>query len=128
MQGYCLSSCSRCPGAAPAQEQAQAPAATPAQQERPSPAPEPAAPAATSTHQAPAAEAAAPPPTAQAGCDDTPPDTQFTCQQQQRFGKCNEPFMLQGNYCAATCGRCTSDGAGNTAGGAEPGSGAAPAG
>jgi hypothetical protein len=51
----------------------------------------------------PAAEAVA----AQANCTDTPPDSRFTCQQQQRFGKCNEPWMVQGNFCAATCGRCT---------------------
>ena len=35
-------------------------------------------------------------------------DGSFTCAQQQGFGKCNESWMLAGNYCAKTCGRCSS--------------------
>ncbi|GAB4818174.1 hypothetical protein N2152v2_005220 [Parachlorella kessleri] len=43
----------------------------------------------------------APPP-----CTDTPPDSRYTCEQQKGWGKCDAGFMLAGNHCAATCGRC----------------------
>eukprot|EP01026_Neomeris_dumetosa_P077389 TRINITY_DN8351_c0_g1_i2.p1 TRINITY_DN8351_c0_g1~~TRINITY_DN8351_c0_g1_i2.p1 ORF type:complete len:222 (-),score=17.85 TRINITY_DN8351_c0_g1_i2:35-700(-) len=39
-------------------------------------------------------------------CDDTPPDWDYTCQEQKRYGKCDADFMLVRNYCAKTCGRC----------------------
>lgn len=38
-------------------------------------------------------------------CDDVPPDDQFSCADQYRFGKCDERFILDGNYCAHTCRR-----------------------
>ncbi len=37
-------------------------------------------------------------------CDDTPPSFDYTCGQQQAFGRCDAPFMH--GYCSATCGRC----------------------
>eukprot|EP01024_Parvocaulis_polyphysoides_P031407 TRINITY_DN28382_c0_g1_i2.p1 TRINITY_DN28382_c0_g1~~TRINITY_DN28382_c0_g1_i2.p1 ORF type:complete len:364 (-),score=36.45 TRINITY_DN28382_c0_g1_i2:333-1424(-) len=40
-------------------------------------------------------------------CTDIPPGKDFTCIQQAAFGKCNAQFILSGNFCAATCGRCT---------------------
>eukprot|EP01026_Neomeris_dumetosa_P043749 TRINITY_DN3676_c0_g1_i1.p1 TRINITY_DN3676_c0_g1~~TRINITY_DN3676_c0_g1_i1.p1 ORF type:complete len:322 (-),score=31.74 TRINITY_DN3676_c0_g1_i1:282-1190(-) len=43
-------------------------------------------------------------------CRDTPPDKDYTCAQQAKFGQCNADFMLEGNYCAASCGRCKSQG------------------
>ena len=42
------------------------------------------------------------------GCVDTPPPGSFSCQQQKDWGKCSDVFMVQGNYCAATCGQCSS--------------------
>jgi hypothetical protein len=42
-----------------------------------------------------------------AGCTDAAPPGSFTCAQQKGFGKCDEAFMTQGNFCAATCGRCS---------------------
>ncbi|KAL0040868.1 hypothetical protein WJX79_008001 [Trebouxia sp. C0005] len=39
-------------------------------------------------------------------CSDNPPSKQYSCAQQKSFGKCNQSFMTQGNYCAKTCGRC----------------------
>jgi len=30
----------------------------------------------------------------------------YSCAQQQGWGKCNASWMLSGNYCALTCGRC----------------------
>ena len=46
------------------------------------------------------------------GCSDIPPDINFTCAQQQSFGKCCSSYLLTGNstypdgYCQITCGRC----------------------
>eukprot|EP00891_Asterochloris_glomerata_P009180 jgi/Astpho2/9180/fgenesh1_pg.00137_%23_8_t len=40
-------------------------------------------------------------------CSDNPPDNVYTCTQQQQFGKCSVDWMVAGNYCASTCGRCT---------------------
>eukprot|EP00884_Botryococcus_braunii_P020650 jgi/Botrbrau1/7269/Bobra.0318s0007.1 len=40
-------------------------------------------------------------------CTDTLPDwSPHNCQEQHQFGKCNEAWMLDGNHCAKTCGRC----------------------
>ena len=43
--------------------------------------------------------------TAQAQCYDKPPPN-YTCELQKKWGKCYEPWMIQGNYCAKTCSRC----------------------
>ena len=34
------------------------------------------------------------------------PGSPYSCAQQQGWGKCNASWMLSGNYCALTCGRC----------------------
>eukprot|EP01025_Chloroclados_australasicus_P000916 TRINITY_DN1030_c0_g1_i3.p1 TRINITY_DN1030_c0_g1~~TRINITY_DN1030_c0_g1_i3.p1 ORF type:complete len:692 (+),score=68.05 TRINITY_DN1030_c0_g1_i3:194-2269(+) len=39
-------------------------------------------------------------------CTNIAPDDRFTCQQQRDFGKCNESWMLAGDFCKRTCGRC----------------------
>ncbi len=39
-----------------------------------------------------------------AECTDIPPGEQYTCEQQRQFGKCTTLWMLQGGYCAQTCG------------------------
>eukprot|EP01025_Chloroclados_australasicus_P046179 TRINITY_DN5093_c0_g1_i6.p1 TRINITY_DN5093_c0_g1~~TRINITY_DN5093_c0_g1_i6.p1 ORF type:complete len:751 (+),score=55.26 TRINITY_DN5093_c0_g1_i6:150-2402(+) len=39
-------------------------------------------------------------------CVDITPDSTYTCQQQNDFGKCFESWMLAGDYCKKTCGRC----------------------
>ena len=44
-------------------------------------------------------------------CTDTPPNSQYSCQEQASYGKCSDPFMFgvgapEGGYCAATCNRC----------------------
>ena len=39
-------------------------------------------------------------------CNDTAPDTQYTCPQQALFGKCNDTWIVAGGYCASTCRRC----------------------
>ncbi|PSC67673.1 U6 snRNA phosphodiesterase [Micractinium conductrix] len=77
---YCAATCGRCP----AGEGASAPAAAPA------------APVAET-------EAAAPAP---ACADVPPPETDMSCAEQKTYGKCDSPWMVSGNYCAATCGRC----------------------
>jgi hypothetical protein len=41
-----------------------------------------------------------------AACTDNAPDRRFTCAQQRQFGKCQALWMLQGGWCARTCGRC----------------------
>eukprot|EP01023_Acetabularia_acetabulum_P000804 TRINITY_DN10313_c0_g1_i3.p1 TRINITY_DN10313_c0_g1~~TRINITY_DN10313_c0_g1_i3.p1 ORF type:complete len:220 (+),score=32.82 TRINITY_DN10313_c0_g1_i3:15-674(+) len=38
------------------------------------------------------------------GCEDTPPDDQFSCEQQKDFGKCGREYMR--GYCECTCGTC----------------------
>lgn len=38
-------------------------------------------------------------------CTDVPPDDRFTCQQQADFGKCQQSWMVEGNFCETTCGR-----------------------
>ena len=39
-------------------------------------------------------------------CTDIPPDNVYTCEEQRMFGKCLRIWMLAGDYCARTCGRC----------------------
>eukprot|EP01024_Parvocaulis_polyphysoides_P018271 TRINITY_DN18079_c0_g1_i1.p1 TRINITY_DN18079_c0_g1~~TRINITY_DN18079_c0_g1_i1.p1 ORF type:complete len:267 (+),score=78.15 TRINITY_DN18079_c0_g1_i1:16-816(+) len=39
-------------------------------------------------------------------CDDVVPGTEYTCAQQKEFGKCEAAWMIAGNYCRKTCGRC----------------------
>lgn len=39
-------------------------------------------------------------------CQDIAPDDQYTCQEQKKWGKCDAPWMLEGNYCAKSCDRC----------------------
>jgi hypothetical protein len=39
-----------------------------------------------------------------AECVDIPPDSRLTCGQQREFGKCAALWMLQGGFCAKTCG------------------------
>jgi len=39
-------------------------------------------------------------------CTDVPPDPNYSCDQQAKWGKCDEPWM--DNYCNHTCGRCDS--------------------
>eukprot|EP01026_Neomeris_dumetosa_P021894 TRINITY_DN1905_c0_g1_i7.p1 TRINITY_DN1905_c0_g1~~TRINITY_DN1905_c0_g1_i7.p1 ORF type:complete len:482 (+),score=61.79 TRINITY_DN1905_c0_g1_i7:856-2301(+) len=41
-------------------------------------------------------------------CSDVPPDFRFDCPSQLEFGKCNEEWMVEANYCENTCGRCSS--------------------
>eukprot|EP01024_Parvocaulis_polyphysoides_P007877 TRINITY_DN12319_c0_g3_i3.p1 TRINITY_DN12319_c0_g3~~TRINITY_DN12319_c0_g3_i3.p1 ORF type:complete len:616 (+),score=101.75 TRINITY_DN12319_c0_g3_i3:298-2145(+) len=31
----------------------------------------------------------------------------YTCEEEKAFGKCEESWMKEGDYCAQTCGRCT---------------------
>ncbi|GMH35282.1 hypothetical protein BSKO_03150 [Bryopsis sp. KO-2023] len=44
--------------------------------------------------------------------DQTPPGSSLSCAQQilidpqKRFGKCFEKWMIKGDYCSCTCGRC----------------------
>ena len=81
--GYCAVTCNRCPP-----------------DTSPSPTPNPSlSPGSTPV--------AGPAPT----CNDTPPDSRYTCQEQASYGKCGEPFMFgagapEGGYCAASCNRC----------------------
>ena len=45
-------------------------------------------------------------------CVDNPPDTTYSCQQQQMYGKCSSSWMsvvtpqYPNAFCAKTCGRC----------------------
>jgi uncharacterized surface protein with fasciclin (FAS1) repeats len=40
-----------------------------------------------------------------ADCTDFAPDKIYTCADQKSFGKCDADFMIDGNFCARTCGR-----------------------
>lgn len=40
-------------------------------------------------------------------CADTPPNADLTCAQQKDLGKCDRPWMIDGNFCQKTCGRCS---------------------
>eukprot|EP01025_Chloroclados_australasicus_P046175 TRINITY_DN5093_c0_g1_i2.p1 TRINITY_DN5093_c0_g1~~TRINITY_DN5093_c0_g1_i2.p1 ORF type:complete len:685 (+),score=37.55 TRINITY_DN5093_c0_g1_i2:150-2204(+) len=39
-------------------------------------------------------------------CTDIAPGDSYTCLQQSEFGKCFESWMLAGDFCKKTCGRC----------------------
>jgi hypothetical protein len=43
-------------------------------------------------------------------CRDIAPSQDYSCQQQKLWGKCDEEWMLAGNYCQSTCGRCANNG------------------
>lgn len=45
-------------------------------------------------------------PNPQSECTDVPTPDEYTCEQQKGWGKCTADFMLQGDFCAKTCGRC----------------------
>jgi hypothetical protein len=53
----------------------------------------------------PAVRLQVPLPPAAAGCTDVPPGGRFSCAQQKAFGKCTAVWLVQGGYCARTCGR-----------------------
>eukprot|EP01024_Parvocaulis_polyphysoides_P014534 TRINITY_DN1604_c0_g1_i12.p1 TRINITY_DN1604_c0_g1~~TRINITY_DN1604_c0_g1_i12.p1 ORF type:complete len:169 (+),score=4.08 TRINITY_DN1604_c0_g1_i12:84-590(+) len=40
-------------------------------------------------------------------CVDIAPDNRYTCEQQASWGKCQVEWMINGNYCQKTCGRCS---------------------
>ena len=40
-------------------------------------------------------------------CADTPPNADLTCAQQKDLGKCERPWMIDGNFCQKTCGQCS---------------------
>ena len=46
--------------------------------------------------------------TALGGCVDKP-SPGYDCAWQKKWNKCYEPWMVKGNYCAKTCGRCKED-------------------
>eukprot|EP01025_Chloroclados_australasicus_P043174 TRINITY_DN45_c4_g1_i2.p1 TRINITY_DN45_c4_g1~~TRINITY_DN45_c4_g1_i2.p1 ORF type:complete len:1543 (-),score=216.85 TRINITY_DN45_c4_g1_i2:1008-5513(-) len=39
-------------------------------------------------------------------CEDVTPPGEYTCEDQVRFGKCNEPWMIDGDFCQKSCNRC----------------------
>ena len=39
-------------------------------------------------------------------CTDIPPDNQYSCALQASWGKCNEPWITDHNFCQKSCGRC----------------------
>eukprot|EP01025_Chloroclados_australasicus_P028649 TRINITY_DN283_c0_g1_i12.p1 TRINITY_DN283_c0_g1~~TRINITY_DN283_c0_g1_i12.p1 ORF type:complete len:809 (-),score=109.59 TRINITY_DN283_c0_g1_i12:2621-5047(-) len=39
-------------------------------------------------------------------CIDITPPGNYTCEDQARFGKCLAEWMIEGNFCQLTCGRC----------------------
>ncbi|KAL4857990.1 Plant intracellular Ras-group-related LRR protein 5 [Chlorella vulgaris] len=39
-------------------------------------------------------------------CSDIAPDTQYTCQQQAGFGKCDQSFIFRDAFCLRSCNRC----------------------
>lgn len=41
-------------------------------------------------------------------CIDVVPPGNYTCAEQKAFGKCTSPWMVQGKFCEATCGVCSS--------------------
>eukprot|EP01023_Acetabularia_acetabulum_P051384 TRINITY_DN5673_c0_g3_i1.p1 TRINITY_DN5673_c0_g3~~TRINITY_DN5673_c0_g3_i1.p1 ORF type:complete len:576 (+),score=71.85 TRINITY_DN5673_c0_g3_i1:238-1728(+) len=40
------------------------------------------------------------------GCFDQAPPGKFSCEDQRKFGKCSEVWMLEGGYCKQTCDLC----------------------
>lgn len=45
--------------------------------------------------------------TSDGGCVDIAPTDGSTCQQQKDWGKCGENWLISGNFCRLTCGRCS---------------------
>eukprot|EP01024_Parvocaulis_polyphysoides_P005363 TRINITY_DN1133_c1_g1_i6.p1 TRINITY_DN1133_c1_g1~~TRINITY_DN1133_c1_g1_i6.p1 ORF type:complete len:1190 (-),score=221.72 TRINITY_DN1133_c1_g1_i6:342-3911(-) len=39
-------------------------------------------------------------------CTDISPDDRYTCEDQSKFGKCDAAWMIAGEFCKRTCGRC----------------------
>jgi len=39
-------------------------------------------------------------------CTDIPTPDEYTCEQQKGWGKCTADFIIDGGFCAETCGRC----------------------
>jgi hypothetical protein len=39
-------------------------------------------------------------------CKDIPTPDEYTCEQQKGWGKCTADFMVEGGFCAKTCGKC----------------------
>ena len=39
-------------------------------------------------------------------CDDRSPDPRFTCLDYLQAGECDEPWLVAGDYCTHSCGRC----------------------
>lgn len=44
--------------------------------------------------------------TTEGDCIDVPTPDEYTCEQQRGWGKCTADFIIAGDYCASTCGRC----------------------
>ena len=40
---------------------------------------------------------------AQGPCTDVSPPGRYTCEQQKSYGKCDEDWMVRGQFCAKTC-------------------------
>lgn len=54
-------------------------------------------------------------------CSDNAPSG-GTCAQQKQWGACDQSWMVSGNYCAATCGRCGSSSGSDNSGSSDSGS------
>lgn len=39
-------------------------------------------------------------------CDDKAPTKEYTCKQQAEYGACKSGWMIEGRFCASSCGRC----------------------
>ena len=48
----------------------------------------------------------APAPACEGGCCDDAPTSTYSCEQQEAWGKCGEPWMS--GFCDLSCGRCAS--------------------
>ena len=102
----------------------------------PSPTPEAtpvASPSPAATTSPAASPTATPAATGIVSCDDLPPNSQYSCQEQASYGKCGEPFMFgagapEGGYCAATCNRCPPGTSPSTSSSPPPVRGSSPAG
>eukprot|EP01023_Acetabularia_acetabulum_P019520 TRINITY_DN1995_c0_g1_i6.p1 TRINITY_DN1995_c0_g1~~TRINITY_DN1995_c0_g1_i6.p1 ORF type:complete len:1103 (-),score=236.57 TRINITY_DN1995_c0_g1_i6:767-4075(-) len=57
---------------------------------------------------APAPAPSPTPVTSDSVCTDVAPDSRYTCEQQKQFQKCDNQWMITGNFCDITCGRCSS--------------------
>eukprot|EP01025_Chloroclados_australasicus_P023734 TRINITY_DN23992_c0_g1_i5.p1 TRINITY_DN23992_c0_g1~~TRINITY_DN23992_c0_g1_i5.p1 ORF type:complete len:363 (-),score=49.43 TRINITY_DN23992_c0_g1_i5:23-1111(-) len=47
--------------------------------------------------------------TSSCGCTDVSPDLDFSCAEQQQWGKCESSWMVEQQFCEVTCGRCSCD-------------------